>query len=110
MLGSSRMYRTPMSPLPIWVASRMRCASPPESDTAERERVKALSDLKAKASKVGAAVELIDSAIAEGKSAEEIAVNVTSLVLAAADSPGPMHASGEITDPAADYVPIAIIH
>ena len=65
---------------------------------AERERVKALSDLKAKASKVGAAVELIDSAIAEGKSAEEIAVNVTSLVLAAADSPGPVHASGEVTD------------
>lgn len=77
---------------------------------AERERVKALSDLKAKASKVGAAVELIDSAIAEGKSAEEIAVNVTSLVLAAADSTGPIHASGEITDPAADYVPIPIIH
>lgn len=76
---------------------------------AERERVKALSDLKAKASKVGAAVELIDSAIAEGKSAEEIAVNVTSLVLAAADSPGPVHASGSV-EPADDYVSISIIH
>ena len=76
---------------------------------AERERVRALSDLKAKASKVGAAVELIDTAIAEGKSAEEIAVNVTSLVLAAADSPGPLHASGSV-EPTDDYVPISIIH
>ena len=28
--GSSRMYRTPISVVPIWVASRIRCASPPE--------------------------------------------------------------------------------
>ena len=28
--GSSRMYSTPMSVVPIWVASRIRCASPPE--------------------------------------------------------------------------------
>ena len=29
MLGSSRMYSTPVRPEPICVASRMRCASPP---------------------------------------------------------------------------------
>ena len=28
--GSSRMYRTPISVVPIWVASRIRCASPPD--------------------------------------------------------------------------------
>ena len=26
------MYITPVSPEPTWLASRMRCASPPESD------------------------------------------------------------------------------
>ncbi len=34
--GSSRMYITPTSPEPIWLASRMRCASPPESVSALR--------------------------------------------------------------------------
>ena len=29
--GSSRMYRTPISVVPIWVASRIRWASPPDS-------------------------------------------------------------------------------
>ena len=29
MLGSSNIYSTPTSAAPIWVASRMRCASPP---------------------------------------------------------------------------------
>ena len=29
--GSSRMYSTPISVVPIWVASRICCASPPES-------------------------------------------------------------------------------
>ena len=62
----------------------------------ERERVKALNDLKAKASKVGAAVELIDTAIAEGKSASDVAVGVTSLVLAAADSAGAIATGGDI--------------
>jgi len=40
MLGSSRMYSTPMSEEPICVASRMRCASPPESVAAARESVR----------------------------------------------------------------------
>ena len=31
MEGSSRMYSTPTRLEPIWVASRMRCASPPDS-------------------------------------------------------------------------------
>ena len=34
--GSSRMYSTPISFEPIWVARRIRCASPPESESAER--------------------------------------------------------------------------
>ena len=34
--GSSRMYMTPTRLEPIWVASRIRCASPPESVRAER--------------------------------------------------------------------------
>ncbi len=36
MDGSSRMYMTPTSPEPIWLASRMRCASPPDSVSALR--------------------------------------------------------------------------
>ena len=36
MDGSSRTYITPVRPEPIWLASRMRCASPPESVSAER--------------------------------------------------------------------------
>ena len=34
--GSSSTYMTPVRPEPIWLASRMRCASPPESVSAER--------------------------------------------------------------------------
>ena len=34
--GSSRMYITPTSPEPIWLASRMRCASPPLNVSALR--------------------------------------------------------------------------
>ena len=40
MLGSSRTYSVPTSPEPIWLASRMRCASPPASVPAARERVR----------------------------------------------------------------------
>src|SRR6267143_5670290 len=36
--GSSSTYMTPVSPEPIWLASRMRCASPPESVSAPRSR------------------------------------------------------------------------
>ena len=35
--GSSNTYMTPVKPLPIWLAKRMRCASPPERVSAERE-------------------------------------------------------------------------
>ena len=38
--GSSRMYRTPISVVPIWVASRMRCASPPDRLIDDRLRVR----------------------------------------------------------------------
>ena len=38
--GSSRMYRTPISVVPIWVASRIRWASPPDSVTLVRSRVR----------------------------------------------------------------------
>ena len=40
MDGSSRMYITPTNPAPIWLASRMRCASPPDSESALRSRVR----------------------------------------------------------------------
>ena len=36
MLGSSRTYRTPTRPEPIWVANRIRCASPPDRVPAAR--------------------------------------------------------------------------
>ena len=40
MDGSSRMYSTPIRLLPICVARRMRCPSPPESDPAARSMVR----------------------------------------------------------------------
>ena len=40
MLGSSRMYSTPISEEPICVARRMRWLSPPESVAAARESVR----------------------------------------------------------------------
>ena len=39
MLGSSKIYNTPVSLEPICVAKRMRCASPPESVYAVRDSV-----------------------------------------------------------------------
>lgn len=60
----------------------------------ERERVKALYDLKAKAKKVGDAVSLIDEAIADGRDVSSIAAQVTEMVLAAADSPGAIDTNG----------------
>jgi len=60
----------------------------------ERERVKALYDLKAKAKKVGDAVSLIDEAIADGRDVSDIAAQVTEMVLAAADSPGAIDTNG----------------
>jgi len=60
----------------------------------ERERVKALYDLKAKAKKVGDAVSLIDEAIADGRDVSSIATQVTEMVLAAADSPGALDTNG----------------
>ena len=38
--GSSRMYSTPTSPAPTWLARRIRCASPPESVGAARSRAR----------------------------------------------------------------------
>ena len=35
--GSSSTYITPVKPLPIWLAKRIRCASPPDKVSAERE-------------------------------------------------------------------------
>ena len=40
MEGSSSTYNTPTRPDPIWLARRMRCASPPERVAAERARVR----------------------------------------------------------------------
>ncbi len=38
--GSSSTYITPVSPLPIWLARRMRCASPPDNVSALRSRLR----------------------------------------------------------------------
>ena len=38
--GSSRMYSTPTSPEPIWLARRMRCDSPPDNVGAVRSSVR----------------------------------------------------------------------
>lgn len=65
-----------------------------EAVAKERARVNALSDLKVKAAKVGDAVSLIDEAIKDGRDVSEIAGQVTDMVLAAADSPEPVNASG----------------
>jgi hypothetical protein len=40
MDGSSKMYSTPTRPLPIWVASRIRWASPPARVAAVRASVR----------------------------------------------------------------------
>ena len=40
MLGSSRTYSTPTSADPIWVARRIRCASPPDRLPAARPSVR----------------------------------------------------------------------
>jgi len=63
-----------------------------DSIKAERERVKMLNDQRTKFAKLGAAVELIDNAVASGESWNDIAANVASLALAALDSPGPLDA------------------
>lgn len=60
----------------------------------ERERVNALIALKAKAAKVGDAVSLIDEAVSDGRDVSAIAAQVTDMILAAADSAGPVGASG----------------
>lgn len=79
----------------------------------ERERVKALYDLKAKAKKVGDAVSLIDEAIADGREVSDIAGQVTEMVLAAADSPGALDTNGiPEADASADgieYQPIGMV-
>jgi hypothetical protein len=65
-----------------------------EAVAKERERVNALAEFKAKAAKVGDAVSLIDEAIKDGRDVSAIAAQVTEMVLAAADSPAPVNASG----------------
>ena len=65
-----------------------------EAVAKERERVNALAEFKVKAAKVGDAVSLIDEAIKDGRDVSAIAAQVTDMILAAADSPGPVNASG----------------
>lgn len=85
-----------------------------EAVAKERERVSALSEFKAKAAKVGDAVSLIDEAIKDGRDVSAIAAQVTEMVLAAADSPAPVHASG-VPDEAnaendgTEYQPIGMV-
>lgn len=40
ILGSSKIYNTPVNPEPIWVAKRIRCASPPDKLPAPLDNVK----------------------------------------------------------------------
>jgi hypothetical protein len=63
--------------------------------TAERTRVKTLDDARAKYGKVGAIAELIDTAKQDGKAFADIAEQVASLALAAADSAGSINANGD---------------
>ena len=85
-----------------------------EAVAKERERVNALAEFKAKAAKVGDAVSLIDEAIKDGRDVSAIAAQVTDMVLAAADSPAPVNASG-IPDEATnendgtEYQPIGMV-
>lgn len=83
---------------------------------AERERVAKLSDMRAKFSKVGAIAEMIDAAVADGKSFADISESVLALALAAAESPPPVNtgsngtASGEQVAATPDgFIPIQII-
>lgn len=69
----------------------------------ERARAKAIGDMKAKYGiKVGAVAELCDKALAEGKRAEDISMDVMALVTAALESAPPVNtgangtASGEV--------------
>ncbi len=87
-----------------------------DSIKSERERVKVLNEQRTKFAKLGAAVELIDTAIASGESWPEISASVASLALAALDSPGPLNtgsdgtASGEnLPGAASGYHPISVI-
>ena len=85
-----------------------------EAVAKERERVSALAEFKAKAAKVGDAVSLIDEAIKDGRDVSEIAAQVTEMVLAAADSPAPINASGVPDDTNAqndgtEYQPIGMV-
>lgn len=82
----------------------------------ERERVKALNEQRVKFAKLGAAAELIDSAIESGESWASIAPNVAALALAALDSPGALNtghnnsASGEnAPELPAGYNPISVV-
>ena len=61
--GSSRMYMTPTSPEPIWLASRMRCASPPrERLGAAIERQVVEADVAQEAQAVG---DLLDDLVGD---------------------------------------------
>lgn len=82
----------------------------------ERERVKALNDQRTKFAKLGAAVELIDAAIASGESWSTVSANVAAIALAALDSAPPLNtgavdsASGEkLPGDASGFTPIKIL-
>jgi hypothetical protein len=67
----------------------------------ERERVKAIDDLKAQAGKIGAVAELCDAAKADGRAVAEISAQVASLALAAADSVGAINTGDQDAAPKA---------
>jgi len=82
---------------------------------AERERVAKLADMRAKFGKVGAIAEMIDAAVADGKTFADISESVLALALAAAESPPPINtgangtASGETVAAPDGYRPIEVI-
>ena len=73
---------------------------------AERTRVKALNEMRTKYATLGAAVELIDNAIADGRSREAIALAVSDLVLAAAESAKAVNAGSSDTATGESAAPV----
>ena len=88
-----------------------------EAIKAERARVGKLHETRAKFGKVGAIAELVDDAIATGKTFADISESVMALALAALDSPGNIDTGHKDTatgegEPVAlpqGYVPITVI-
>jgi ATP-dependent protease ClpP protease subunit len=81
--------------------NQLKADTAKQAVAAERERVKDLDDAAAKYGKVGAIAELIATAKTDGKAFAEIAPQVASLALAAADSVGQINTGDQSAAPEA---------